>query len=92
MTCELISAAVTNAETMPAEAEQKFSLHKRVIVNSTSEWDDWRNSCLWYRGGNWVQRLQWHIVPAEQAEKSFLQISFFLLVLFKDFLNPFGVN
>lgn len=38
MTCELMSAAVTNVETMPSKAEQKFSLYKRVIVDLTIEW------------------------------------------------------
>lgn len=43
MTCELMSTAVTNVETMLSEAEQKFSLHKRVIVDLTNEWAGWRN-------------------------------------------------
>lgn len=44
MTCELISAAVTNVETKPSKAQQKFfSLHKRAFVDLTSEWADWKN-------------------------------------------------
>lgn len=42
MTCEQMYTAVTNVETMLSEAEQKFSLHKGVIVDLTNGWAGWK--------------------------------------------------
>lgn len=43
MTRELISGSVMNVETILSEAEQKFPVHKGVIVDLTNKWADWRN-------------------------------------------------
>lgn len=58
MTCELITVAVTNAETMLSKAWHKFfSIHKRAFVDMATEWADVEELCLWYKEGGCGERL-----------------------------------